>query len=109
MMLRALAILAAFAEHEREQIAQRTKAALAMAKAKGVRLGVNGARLAETHKAQAKLFAENLAGPIKAAREQGAKTLQQIAHALNAQDIKTRENALWTPMAVSRVITRIEL
>jgi DNA invertase Pin-like site-specific DNA recombinase len=55
-------MLAAFAEHEREQISQRTKDALAAAKARGIRLGRNGAdRLAPANRAAAIERARRLA------------------------------------------------
>jgi DNA invertase Pin-like site-specific DNA recombinase len=55
-------ILSAVAQHEREMIAERTKAALQAAKIRGVRLGRNGAeKLAPTYRVQAAERAAKLA------------------------------------------------
>jgi hypothetical protein len=57
-----LHILAAVAEHERQMIGERTKAALQAAKARGIRLGRNGAdRLAPANRADAIERARQLA------------------------------------------------
>lgn len=102
-----LHVMAAFAEHERTQIAARTKAALAAAKARGVKLGTYGATLAAANKAEAMRFAETVRPAIEQARSQGQTTLTAIADHLNLNGVQTREGARWHPMAVSRVLKRL--
>ena len=102
-------IMAAVAEHERMLISERTKAALAVAKSRGVRLGVNGHRLAERHKAAAMDFAQTLREPILRVLEEGPQTLQSIADQLNRKGQPTREGARWSPTGVQRLMRRLEL
>ncbi|MBA3678212.1 MAG: recombinase family protein [Sphingosinicella sp.] len=102
-------IMAAVAEHERMLISERTKAALAVAKSRGVRLGVNGQRLAEQHKAAAMEFAQTLREPVLDAVREGARTLQNVADQLNRGGQLTREGALWSPMGVRRLMHRLDL
>src|SRR6516165_8007669 len=82
-------LLAAFAEHEREQISQRTKDALAAAKARGVRLGVNGTdRLAPAHHAEAIQRAHRLA-PLLEGLKCAGLSVRQMAAELTARGIPT--------------------
>lgn len=104
-------ILAAVAEHEREMISERTKAALKAAKARGVKLGSpkprRGAPLgAAAQRAVADRFAANVAPVIREIRASGVGTLQGIAKALNARGIPTARGGAWHPATVRNVLQR---
>ena len=89
-----LHLYAALAEKERAVISHRTKAALAAAKARGQALG--NPRLAEARavahaalKAEASAHADAVMPAIREAQAVGAKSLRQIAAALNGRGIAT--------------------
>ena len=100
-------ILAAFAEHERLLISQRTKAALAAAKTRGVRLGANGALLGRANHEEALAWAENLREAVDAAVRAGETTLLQISAWLNDAGLRTRQNAQWSVGTTQRLIRRL--
>jgi DNA invertase Pin-like site-specific DNA recombinase len=102
-------ILAAFAEHERTLISERTKAALAAAKARGIRLGANGPRLAAEHKAAARKFAEELREPVQTATRCGATTLNSVAAALNSGGYRTRQGQAWSAATAHRLLRRLDI
>jgi DNA invertase Pin-like site-specific DNA recombinase len=104
-----LHVMAAFAEHERQIIGERTKAALAAARARGVRLGANGAVLADKHKAAATAFADEIGWAVTAAREAGARTTRQIADHLNTVGVRSRQGGRWHPASVARTLRRLGL
>ena len=105
-----LHILAAVAEHEREMISARTKAALAAAKARGVKLGgtrEGSERGIETIKARADVHAANVAPIIRDLQAKGCTTLQSLADALSVRGIRTpRGGTQWHMRQVSRVMSR---
>jgi DNA invertase Pin-like site-specific DNA recombinase len=101
-----LHILAAVAEHEREMIADRTKAALRAAKARGIRLGRNGAdRLAPAYRAEAIARARQLA-PLLAELKSAGMSARQMAVQLTARDIPTLHGARWHAQTVIRMLDR---
>jgi DNA invertase Pin-like site-specific DNA recombinase len=108
-------ILAAVAEHEREQISQRTIAALAAAKARGVKLGNPRLQPGDTRRARrarTKLADEHATAAkayIDAARKAGCDSLGEIAAALTARGIATSAGARqWSRTQVARIIRRNE-
>jgi DNA invertase Pin-like site-specific DNA recombinase len=108
-----LHILAAVAEHEREMISQRTKAALAAAKARGKKLGGPNLALAttlgnEANRAAADRFAQNVAPVIRDIKASGITTLRAIAAALNARGVPTPRGAQWNATQVMSVLRRAE-
>jgi DNA invertase Pin-like site-specific DNA recombinase len=99
-------MLAAFAEHEREQIGQRTKDALAAAKARGIRLGRNAAeRLAPAHRAAAMERARQLA-PVLTLLKDAGMSARQMAAELTARGVPTPTGAKWHGQTVIRMLDR---
>jgi len=87
-------IMAVTAEEERRMISERTKAALAAAKARGVVLGgwkggpkVNGRLGAEAQRRRARAFAGELEPVVGDLRQRGL-SLRQVAAELSAQGIQ---------------------
>lgn len=101
-----LHILAAVAEHERDMISQRTKAALAAAKARGRVLGSHGRILAAQNKAEALAWIAPLAERLRTLAAEGL-TLQGIAGALNADGVPSPGGASWHPESVRRALARV--
>ena len=109
-------ILAAVAEHEREMISQRTIAALAAARARGVKLGNPnlraGSRSAAHHARQARTDLSNAHAAdvlpyIERARKAGCASLSELARALSACGIRTPAGgAEWRAGQVARILKR---
>ena len=99
-----LHILAAVAEHEREMIAARTKAALQAAKGRGVRPGRNGAeRLAPANHAAA-VDRANQIRPLLAELTGAGMSTRQIAAELSARSIPTPRGGRWHQQAIVRLM-----
>ena len=108
-----LHLYASLAEKERNLISQRTKAALAAAKARGVKLGgPKNHNFSDDERLMAAQSVSKLSierkeevlPVILSLQQQGLATLQSLADALNAKGIPTPRGGSWTRTQVSRVL-----
>ena len=106
-----LHLFAALAEKERTLIGTRTRAALAAAKVRGVKLGIpdlQGAR--ERAIQQIRQAADNHAAAvlplIQQIQQNGANSLRQIAERLNAQGILGPRGGAWHATSVRNILAR---
>ncbi|MBC7737882.1 MAG: recombinase family protein [Candidatus Saccharibacteria bacterium] len=113
-------IMALVAQAEREAISRRTKEALAVAKARGVKLGnPNGAAalrrarkgavaLRAVVAANADRRAQDLADVVSDIRACGATSLRAMAVALNTRGMLTRRGGQWQVSNVRNLLARMD-
>lgn len=106
-----LHILAAVAEHEREAISERTKSALAAAKARGTRLGTPDAagavkRMHAALGVKTARFAANVLPIIREVQAGGHASNNAIAAQLNARKVTTARGGRWTHVQVGLILAR---
>lgn len=102
-------IIAAFAEHEREQISRRTVAALKAARARGVQLGSYGKHvLSKKNKQEAEKFAATLKPVIDELHNAGITSIRKITIELNKRKIRTSTGGRWHISTVHTLLKRIK-
>jgi DNA invertase Pin-like site-specific DNA recombinase len=113
-------LFAILAEHERRVISERTKAALAAAKRRGVKLGGGPERIsraearkgaaisAHVRQQRADEFAAAFASRISELRASGLTSLREIAGALNDGGERTQRGGSWSARQVANLLARID-
>ena len=103
-----LQLLAVVAEAERDMIRDRTRQALAAAKARGTILGKHGRLLGQQATDAARVLYDRY-GPEITASVAGASNLRQVAAGLTARGVPTREAGSWGPSNTARLLRRLDL
>lgn len=96
-------IMLAVAEKEREMISQRTKAALAAVKARGVKLGSPTGNALQKNRSSA--FAESLRAIVEPIINLPSRA---IAAHLNSNSITTPTGGAWSSVTVLRLVNRLQ-
>ena len=114
-------IMALVAQAEREAISRRTKEALAVAKARGIKLGnpngaaslrragKGGAALRAAVSANADVFAADLAAVVEDMRGDGHLSLRGMAAELTARGIRTRRRGVWGVGNVKGLLLKVDV
>ena len=113
-----LHLLAAVAEHEREMTSTRTKAALAAARARGVRLGGPQFTTPEGAREQSRLAnaawcteADGRAAALRATVERvmatGIQSYKELAEVLNARGVRTPRGRSWHGSTARLLLLRL--
>lgn len=101
---------AVMAEHERDQISERTKAALSAAKARGVVLGATGRANLNRHTAArqqaAGAFANRLAGLVAGFKARGLSQRSMVAE-LNLAGVHAPAGGRWQLAQLQRLLHRL--
>ena len=100
-------ILAAVAEEEARAISARTKAALAAAKARGVKLGKHGRALAKANRKAADTQAKALAPILRELQNEGL-SLRDMAVELNKRGVPASRGGRWHLRSVQRMLGRLK-
>jgi DNA invertase Pin-like site-specific DNA recombinase len=104
-----LHVMAAFAQHEAQRISERTRDALAAAKARGIQLG-NPANLrsnVEQRQKAADEFALKLAPVVRGLREQGLSQRKMVEQ-LNTLNIRAPRGGVFTLAQLQIVLNRLK-
>lgn len=103
-----LHVYAAMAEEEARRISVRTKAALAAAKTRGIRLGAYGCELAARNAAAADAFARSLEPTVRALQAEGFCSVRALTDELNRRAVRTANGGRWHLPTVHRLLRRFE-